>query len=655
MRRLRRMRPTIEVLDRRELLATFGVPWPDAGRLTISFAPDGTPVAGRESGLGEVLGSRFGDESWKLEILRAFQTWASLGNIGLSLSADNGKPLGERGPIQGNREFGDIRIAGHAMGPEALAIAAPYDLADSWSGDVIIDTTDPIGRTAPGVYDLYSIALHEAGHSFGLPPSLDPTSAMYDLQTAGSVRLGPNSSDISGLRSLYGARREDRFEGSTGNGTTGAATALAFIENASELGTPASAPRVADGDLTTAGDVDVYRVVTRSDTDDFFVELRTSGISLLTARVTVTDSSGRIVGSAISTDPTNGDLSIFVQNAAPSSSYFVRVERSGTDVFGIGGYRLAVGREAHEEVFPAEHSGYLNDDQHTDDSLATARVLAATATAEARPDQVIRASITDPEDVDFTRFTAPTVVGPGAIGLTVSTWAMEVDKLDPLVTVYDASGHEVAARVTYNDKSAMTLFVPSVTPGATYYLAVRATDAESSYNEGDYFVGLNFRHGGAPVVEFAEGVLDAGMEQDFRDFEVRESLLFRFELGIDDHGAAAATAARLTLYDEADQVVFSAVATEWALARRDVVLEPGRYVARIAGGTLDGRALPLVSYTLRHDGRTDPTGPRPVNPVVSPVPRPPGTRPKPDPYIVWRLLRNVYERFLALRDGYERP
>ena len=37
----------VEPLEGREVPAAFGLPWGNAGHLTLSFAPDGTSVAGR--------------------------------------------------------------------------------------------------------------------------------------------------------------------------------------------------------------------------------------------------------------------------------------------------------------------------------------------------------------------------------------------------------------------------------------------------------------------------------------------------------------------------------------------------------------------------------------------------------------------------------
>src|SRR5262245_53595529 len=90
----------VEVLECRALPTVFGVPWPDAGHLTLSFAPDGTATTGGTSGLFGQLGAGAGDTAWQLEVLRAFQTWCAQANINIGLVGDDGSAFGTLGPVQ---------------------------------------------------------------------------------------------------------------------------------------------------------------------------------------------------------------------------------------------------------------------------------------------------------------------------------------------------------------------------------------------------------------------------------------------------------------------------------------------------------------------------------------------------------------------------
>src|SRR5262249_28954268 len=77
-----------EHLEARDVPATFGTPWADGEHLTLSFAPDGTPINGVGSSLFASLGAY--PQSWQTEILRAYQTWAVSADINIGVVADGG-------------------------------------------------------------------------------------------------------------------------------------------------------------------------------------------------------------------------------------------------------------------------------------------------------------------------------------------------------------------------------------------------------------------------------------------------------------------------------------------------------------------------------------------------------------------------------------
>src|SRR4051812_19117703 len=101
----RRYKLTLESLEDRMVPATFGIPWPNPGHLTLSFVPDGTQVGNQQSQLFKLLDAVAPTPTWQNTILQAFQTWAARTNINLSLAADNGSPLGTVGPLQGDSRF----------------------------------------------------------------------------------------------------------------------------------------------------------------------------------------------------------------------------------------------------------------------------------------------------------------------------------------------------------------------------------------------------------------------------------------------------------------------------------------------------------------------------------------------------------------------
>src|SRR5262249_55264191 len=142
--------------------------------------------------------------------------------------------------------FGDIRVAGGPMTLAAVSSSVPFSpLAGTWSGDLIFNTRYSIGVGPGADYDLFSLALHEAGHIFGVAGNTtSPDSTMYEFYAG--PRAGSGAAEGSAVQAIYGVREPDRFEGEYGNDTLDRATPLRQDNEA------------VYADLTTADDVDVY-------------------------------------------------------------------------------------------------------------------------------------------------------------------------------------------------------------------------------------------------------------------------------------------------------------------------------------------------------------------------------------------------------------
>lgn len=141
----------------------------------------------------------------------ALDVWdAASGFTNLGFVADGNV---DAGALQANGgHLGDIRIAAwnitgltvlaHAFAPATEANIGP---GGTIGGDVHIDTEntwlDNPNATGSQL-DLFTVVLHELGHSLGLGHSADTTSVMFATYQGGRRNL--SADDIAGIRAIYG-------------------------------------------------------------------------------------------------------------------------------------------------------------------------------------------------------------------------------------------------------------------------------------------------------------------------------------------------------------------------------------------------------------------------------------------------------------------
>jgi hypothetical protein len=598
------MRLTVEQLEPRENPNAAGLPWVDPLHLTLSFAPDGAPTGPSLSGLAATLDRQVATGDWRLEILRAFQTWAVNANLNVGLVADDGLPLGTPGLVQGDPRFGDLRVAGVPLGGPQVANTTPFQATGgTWSGDVLINTRFRFGLGDPAAYDLFSVALHEAGHAFGLGESGEPLSAMFDRYLGPRAALG--AGDIAALQALYGPRQGDEFDAKPND----------TLQSAS-LVSPRSSSA---GDITTLDDVDYYRFMApigKVAATLLNVRVRTSGISLLAPTLTVYDGAGNVVGTAAADGPAGGDLSVTIAKPRPGGVYFVRVGSAARDVFGIGSYEMSLGTFTGLNTPSKAAQAEFYADNRENDALATATRLTQKNAGGTTLTFGFAGSISDGSDVDFYRVHSPQASGGIGPVMTALVSASDSDGLAPRVEVFDAAGRPVLSQVVSNSGGFFSVQVHNPLPDADYYVMVSSlAPAGGPQATGNYFLGVDFAsEAGVELDQAASGALSSEAPRQSQDLSVGRSGSFHFVLS-----AAGATQVRMDVYDASGALVYSLAATANEPATSgQTYLAAGQYTV-VFTAALEGVATPLT-YSLRSVALSDPIGPVLVGTTPAPAP-----------------------------------
>ena len=337
MRRRLQQTSVIEYLEVRSLLTGFA--WSDATSLTISFAQDGTDIAGNSNELNAGLNHLGTPEEWQGTIVSAFQSWLNDLGFNIAVVSDSGDRFGINGATHADTRFGDIRVGAVPLTSGVLATAIPQNelISGTWSGDMILNSNVALNS----LDELYALSLHEAGHILGLEHSPDPYSPMFDH--GGTTVLAPTAGDLEMLRNLYG------------QGGVGTASAE---QDDDENGVSEDAERIApaepsgmfprfevSGRFTSAGDVDTYVFrasdVTSESPELTTIVLRTESPTLV-ARVSLATVSGQMVEATVIANG-NGLFVLQSRDIEADEDYIISVQPTGSaPSLSQGKYELAV-------------------------------------------------------------------------------------------------------------------------------------------------------------------------------------------------------------------------------------------------------------------------------------------------------------------------
>ena len=190
-----------ELALRRRLYACPGALTPAGVAADYALASSGWP---KDSSGAVALGYAFGNfprtpdsNTVRSEIQRALDQWARYSNVTFSETQREAAEqsidiLFASGAHGDAYPFTDTNILAHTFYP------APPN-AEPIAGDMHFNAAE-IWRVGSGI-DLFSVALHEAGHALGLGHSDDPDAVMYPYY---KMATGLTSDDIAAVQALYG-------------------------------------------------------------------------------------------------------------------------------------------------------------------------------------------------------------------------------------------------------------------------------------------------------------------------------------------------------------------------------------------------------------------------------------------------------------------
>ena len=256
------------------------------------------------------------------EVTRALNVWSQYAAIAWSAASSSGQTRSldilwaSGNHADGNSFDGPSQVLAHAYfpsppNPETIAGDMHFDEDELWQSG--------------GNIDVFTVALHEAGHALGLSHSSDPSAVMYPHYIGVVSGLQPD--DIAGIRSLYaiaGGGSSDAYEP---DDSTVTAKPIAAGSQQSHSIMPATDIDFVSFSLAGPADVAIETSGGSSDTRMWLYNANS-------AQLDFDDDSGALLFSRI-------DRSLAEGNALPAGTYYVKVDEFGNNET-IANYNLSL-------------------------------------------------------------------------------------------------------------------------------------------------------------------------------------------------------------------------------------------------------------------------------------------------------------------------
>jgi hypothetical protein len=582
----------LDALERRDVPATFGIPWPSGTALTVSFVPDGADVDGSANELYALMEeSGLPPAVWQNEILRAFQAWTSQADLNIGLVPDDGSSLGVPGYEQADARFGDIRIFAVPLASSVLAITTPPgDVAGTRTGDIILNSNYNFGVGTGSPRDLYTVFLQEAGHAFGVGNSPNQASAMYEFYQG--PRTGLSAEDVTSIQHLYGARPTQTWEPETGNDSSSAATPLTGIDD-----------RVTYGDVTSVSDQDWYSFTVPT-AGSATITLDVEHLSLVAGHIAVFNSDLIEIGFAAASGA-GQDLAVAMEGLEAGATYYVRVDGVAGTGFAAGQYRLRIDTGGDGPSTLTLGGQAPVDDSGTNENFLSATRLSNVATDGGTHYQVFAHLGADDTDVYKVRSPFPGFNQTNVLTATVRAFG----DVAPEITVTNALGLVVSARVIADGNGLYTVLVDGAAANADYHIGVQSRTGTA----GDYELQTSFRSRVATAHQIESGLLTLFNPKKTGTLQITGSAQIYFRL------SALLTpivgpSIMLKVYDSSNHVKFQLLARAGDTVDGIALLGPGSYRIEIK---MNGFSfLPGVAsgFSLKTALLTDPVGVPPSDP-----------------------------------------